>query len=123
MSRQGDSEELGQRIRSGRKAKDWSVRELARRMNLNHSSIVRIEQGEFIRVKSEHLEQFSTLLDLPLADLQILAGYKPVDDLPDLKTFLHVRYRDLPDQDVEEIDAHVRFLRAKIDRQREGADK
>ena len=55
--------DLALRIVNLRESKDWSQAELARRLNLNKSTMNRIERGER-KVSAEELEQLSDLFQV-----------------------------------------------------------
>ena len=59
---------IGERIKQRRQALKWSQRELANRMNYDHSTITRIETGK-IDISQSRVVQFSEVLGVSIAYL------------------------------------------------------
>lgn len=59
---------IGERIKQRRQALKWSQRELASRMNYDHSTITRIETGK-IDISQSRVVQFSEVLGVSIAYL------------------------------------------------------
>jgi transcriptional regulator with XRE-family HTH domain len=103
------AKKLGRHLRTSREALGISARELARRADVDDSTIVRFEQGAFAEPSPDKLKRIARVLSLNLADLYVLADY-PVPELPPLRPYLRAKYRDLPPEAAEQLDAYAQRL-------------
>jgi transcriptional regulator with XRE-family HTH domain len=103
------AKKLGRHLRRSREALGISARELARRADVDDSTIVRFEQGAFAEPSPDKLHRIARVLGLNLADLYVLADY-PVPELPTLGPYLRAKYRDLPPEAAEQLDAYAQRL-------------
>ena len=94
---------LGKHLRAAREAKGLSARQLGDLVDLNASSIVRIENGEFRSPGADKLARIAEALAINAADVFALAEYSPPSSLPSMTPYLRTKYRDLPDEAVEQI--------------------
>jgi len=106
---QEQAKELGNRLRAERERLDLSIRELAERTGINHSTVVRLEQGAIESPAPDKLGRIAEVLGLSLADVYALADYSIPSDLPSFQPYLRAKYRDLPAPAVEELERS--FLR------------
>ena len=106
---QKQARELGNRLRTERERLDLSIREVAERTGVNHSTIVRLEQGVIEAPAPDKLGRIAEVLGLSLADVYALADYSVPSDLPSFQPYLRTKYRDLPAPAVEELERS--FLR------------
>ncbi|GJM38998.1 MAG: hypothetical protein DHS20C19_23650 [Acidimicrobiales bacterium] len=104
------AKQLGDILRKRRQEKGLSTRALADAADTASSTIVRIEQGEFAAPRPDALAQIALALDLPASDIFALAGYTTPNDLPTLSPYLHSRYRDLPDETIQQIETYINEL-------------
>lgn len=103
---------LGEVIRTARHDHGDTVRSLAERVGVHHSSITRLERGEFARPTPYFLRSLASALDLPLTDLYHLAGLTLPEDLPDFGVYLRTRH-SLPRPAVEELTGYFNYVRDK----------
>ena len=103
------AKKLGSHLRTSREALGISARELARRADVDDSTIVRFEQGAFAEPSPDKLQRIARVLGLNLADLYVLADY-PVPGLPTLRPYLRAKYRDLPPEAAQQLDAYAQRL-------------
>jgi len=107
------AEELGRHIRETREAQQLSTRALAEKASVNQATIVRIERGEFAWSKPEVMSRIAEALGLSASELFARADVLRPADLPSLAPYLRTKYRDLPDDDVDRIEAYVARLASK----------
>jgi transcriptional regulator with XRE-family HTH domain len=101
---QEQARELGRRLRQQREALDLSIRELAARTGVNHSTVVRLEQGAIDAPAPDKLSRIAEALQLSLADIFALAEYSVPADLPSFRPYLRSKYRGLPTSAVQELE-------------------
>ena len=107
------AKKLGQHLRQTREQFGISARELARRTELSDSSIVRIEQGQFLEPSPETLSRIAEALSLNLADLYVMADYPMPTELPSLKIYLRSKYDSLSATDVRAITDYAASIASK----------
>jgi transcriptional regulator with XRE-family HTH domain len=71
------------------------------------STIIRIEQGVIAAPKPDKLSKIARALGLSLAEVYARADYTVPNDLPTLRPYLRAKYRDLPPEAVEQIEAYA----------------
>ena len=89
----GDLARLGSLLRTARDEHDISMRRLADRLNIAHSTLGRIETGESERPTPETLSALADVLELDEADLFARAGYGRPSSLPTLRSYLPQRHQ------------------------------
>lgn len=87
---------LGELVRTMRRKKHLSARELAARVGIAHSNIVRLEDGSHSEPHPRILGALARELDIELADLYVLASIPSTEHLPSFRLYLRSRYPDLP---------------------------
>jgi transcriptional regulator with XRE-family HTH domain len=102
--------ELGRRLRERREQLELSIRELAERTGVNHSTVVRLEQGAIEAPAPDKLSRIAEILGFSLADIYALADYGVPKDLPSFRPYLRTKYRDLPSPAVEELERSFRRI-------------
>lgn len=110
---QDQAKSLGQLLRKRRQELGLSQRRLAALTGMGDSSIVRLEQGQFLAPSPAKLSQLATALYLPLADIFVRAGYFVPDELPSFETYLQAKYPDLPKPGVTELLALFKKLQVR----------
>jgi transcriptional regulator with XRE-family HTH domain len=101
---------LGEFIKQARIAKGLGSRELANRVGLAQSNIVRIEQGHIAEPKPSILGRLAEVLDLDMADVYNAAGYPQPEGLPSFTPYLRSKYKDLPPEaraELEQSFSHI----------------
>jgi transcriptional regulator with XRE-family HTH domain len=88
--------QLGRLLKQKREAAGLSTRALGAKAGINDSTIVRLEQGMRDTPRPDILTKLAKALHLNLADVFSLAGYSIPQELPNLPTYLRIKYRHLP---------------------------
>jgi transcriptional regulator with XRE-family HTH domain len=101
---------LGQVVGSRRREFGLSLGQLAQLVDLNKTTVMRLENGAIAAPSPATLAQLARTLDLPAADLFALAGYTVPRDLPGLRGYLHVLFGELPEGVVEEIEGYLEIV-------------
>lgn len=104
---------LGTYLREARQAKGLSARQLGDLTDINDATIVRFENGSFTAPAPDKLARIAGALDLSIADVFALAEYASPSELPSFTPYLRTKYRDLPDDAVEQIEKYVARLAKK----------
>jgi len=95
---------LGEWLRERRHEVGIGTTELAKRTGINDATITRLEQGAIASPDPHKLRLISHELDLKLADVYAMAGYAAPTDLPSFQPYLRRKYRDLPDDAIEDLE-------------------
>jgi transcriptional regulator with XRE-family HTH domain len=103
------AKKLGQYLKAQREVRGLGSRELARLAGIDDSAIVRIEQGLIAAPHPEKLAKIARALGIELGEVYRHADY-PLPDLPSLKPYLRAKYRDLPAEAAERIEAYAERL-------------
>lgn len=104
---------LGDLLRQKREELGLSTRQLGERAGLDGVTVLRFEQGAFAAPRPDKLARVAEVLGLSLADVYALADYAVPADLPNLRPYLRTKYRDLPPEDAEKIEAYAARLAKK----------
>lgn len=104
------AQRLGRFIRTRREHLGLSSRQLQARCGVRDTTIIRIEHGDIASPKADKLAKIADGLGLAVADVFALADYVAPAELPTLRPYLRARYRDLPDDAVDAIEAYTRRL-------------
>lgn len=100
--------ELSRLIRSRRRELGISLGELERRTGLHNSRLSRWERGLEAPDRPARLVALAEGLELPLADLYLAAGIKPVDQLPSHRIYLRSKYGEqVPPEALADIAAYA----------------
>ncbi len=115
---------LGKLIRQRRQELGMSTHELGERIGTRNSTIIRLEQGAFAAPSPEKLAGIAEALGISLADMYGHAGYVVPNDLPGFHAYLPARYRNLPQEAIQELTDLFETLIARhtLVPQAEGAD-
>jgi transcriptional regulator with XRE-family HTH domain len=101
---QDQAKRLGEWLRERRHEAGIGTTELAKRTGINDATITRIEQGAIASPDPHKLSLISEQLGLTLADVYAMAGYAAPTELPSFQPYLRRKYRDLPDQAIEDLE-------------------
>jgi transcriptional regulator with XRE-family HTH domain len=104
---------LGQRLKSRREDLNLSTHRLAELAEMDQATVVRLEAGSISAPRPDKLSRLAKVLGLSGADVFALADYIVPHDLPTLKPYLRTKYRGLPPEDVEKIEAYAARLAKK----------
>jgi len=89
------SETFGMILRKRREALGLTVRQVSNASNVPHTTVARIERGEFSAPRPDKLARVAAALELSPVELFAQAGYFSPDALPDFATYLSAKYPDL----------------------------
>lgn len=107
---QEQARQLGDYLREARISRGLSQRRLAKISGLNQSTVVRIEDGQFLAPTAAKLRALAEALDLNLTDVWNLAGYGLDAELPSPMPFLRAKYSDLPDKELNALTEDVAHI-------------
>ena len=110
MKRVKDVERLGRLLRKNRDQKDLTLKKLSQTTGIGEGSLVGLEQGQYQQVNPDKLRKLTRALGINSRDAFELAGLLPDDErLPTIAGLMHLRYRTLPDEAVDEIQNFVEW--------------
>lgn len=104
---------LGQQLKRRREELNLSTHRLAELAEIDQATVVRLEAGSISAPRPDKLSRVARALGLSGADIFALADYTVPNDLPTLKPYLRTKYRDIPPEDVEKIEAYAARLAKK----------
>ncbi len=84
-----------------------SMRQLARDIGGNISTISVIEAGTNLSPTPETLKAIARALQLPISDLFLIADWLPADELPTLKQYLRAKYHDLDEAAIAQLERYA----------------
>jgi transcriptional regulator with XRE-family HTH domain len=102
--------ELGRFLRRHRKEQHLTTRAVAEAADVDRTTVIRLEQGYFTRPHPAILRRVAVALGISTVDVFALAAYDVPADLPTLKPYLRTKYRELPPEAVEQIEAYAANL-------------
>ena len=98
-----EAREFGQRLRDRRESLGLTVRQVSDAAKVPHSTVARVERGEFAAPRPDKLAKLATALGFSPAELFAAAGYVRADELPDFATYLKAKYPSLAQSVVDEL--------------------
>jgi transcriptional regulator with XRE-family HTH domain len=98
---------LGIFVGGRRRQLGLSMRQLAREIGTNISTISALEAGTSLSPQPDTLKAIARVLDLSVSDLYVLTDWLPADELPTLKPYLRAKYRDLDERAIADIEAYA----------------
>lgn len=104
---------LGELLRQKREELGLTSRQLGEIAGLDGTTVLRFEEGAFAAPRPDKLARVAEALGLSLADVYALADYAVPADLPTFRPYLRTKYRGLPAEDVEKIEAYAARLARK----------
>jgi transcriptional regulator with XRE-family HTH domain len=96
-------------IQSRREELQLSIRELARRSNLDAGTLSKLESAQ-TRPSADSIRALADVLKMPATELFTAAGYMTSGDLPSLRPYMRAKYQGLPDDAVAEVERFVQDL-------------
>lgn len=107
------AQRLGKFLRNAREATGLSLAGLADVTGLTKATLGRFEQGAFANPRPEKLRAIAKALDLPVADVLLMADYSDPADLPSVPVYMRARYSgELSAKDLRDIEAFINERRA-----------
>ena len=104
---------LGDLLRQKREALGLSTRQLGDIAGLDGTTVLRFEEGAFAAPRPDKLARVAEALGLSLADVYAMADYAVPADLPNFRPYLRTKYRTMPSEDLEKIEAYAERLARK----------
>jgi len=104
---------LGKKLRQARVTKDLTPYGLGKVSGVHRRTIEDLEAGVTRNPSPEILARLAEHLDLTLADVYSLVGYSVPKELPDFDGYMAAKFRGLPNDAIEEISGHLKYLQAK----------
>ncbi len=104
---------LGALLKQRREALGLSLRQLAKIVDVKDVTILRFERGDHAAPAPDKLARIAEAVGLSLADVYALADYAVPTDLPSFKPYLRTKYRDLPKDEIDKIEAYAQKLAKK----------
>lgn len=101
---------LGELLKRKREELGLSTRQLGEIAGLDGVTVLRFEQGAFAAPRPDKLARVAEALGISLADVYALADYAVPDDLPSFRPYLRAKYRGLPADEVDKIEAYAARL-------------
>lgn len=99
--------QLAEIFRSRRTALGLSMRRVATPTGFNVATIAQLEAGTNLSPLPDTLRAIAEVLNLNVSDLYAVADWLPAGELPTLKPYLRVKYRDLDEQAMAELEAYA----------------
>lgn len=103
---------LAKYLRSLRPEGKPSLREIARRCDLSHAYLAKLEVGKFESVGFDTLRKVATGYGVPREKLLAIAGVTPEKPLPELDVYLRTKF-GLTDEGIQEAEAFVGYIRQR----------
>lgn len=97
-------------VKSRRVARGLSASEVARRAGVAKATVTRLEQQVIANPVPENIRSIGKVLDIPDADLFAAAGWVGEGELPGLGVYLKVKYRNIPDVGLADIERHFKGI-------------
>ncbi|MGI8664850.1 MAG: helix-turn-helix domain-containing protein [Jatrophihabitans sp.] len=104
------AQKLGEYLGARRMAMGLSMRQLAREVGGNISTISVIEAGTNLSPSPQTLKAIADVLGLSMSDIFVVADWLPADELPTLKPYLRAKYQDLDEQAIAELERYAERL-------------
>jgi transcriptional regulator with XRE-family HTH domain len=101
---------LGALIRKYRDARGLSLRDLEDQTGIDDGLLARMEGGAILTPAPDKLGRIAEALGIPLADLYGLAEYAVPSELPTLRPYLRTKYRRLPTEAADQLEAYAERL-------------
>lgn len=106
------AQQLGAYVRDIRKAHGASIRGLAAQAGVDSGGLARLEHGNAGMPRPDTLYSIAKALEIPLADMFILAGYTMPEDLPSVGPYLRAKYACLSKKETLAITTIIEGLAA-----------
>ena len=107
---------VGERLRTIRKMRGLTLREVERRIGYNHSNLSKIELGK-MDPSTDLLEQLSTLYETPIGTFfgDIVELRKELEGLgiDEIRIVEEIRSKELSKQDIEQVKDFIAFIKNK----------
>jgi len=105
--------QLAEIFHSRRTALGLSMRQVAAATGFNVATIAQLEAANNLSPLPDTLRAIGEVLGLNVSDLYAVADWLPAGELPTLKPYLRVKYRDLDERAIADIE---RYAQARAQR-------
>lgn len=106
---------LGEVIKDKRERRHEKLADTARRARISPAYLSKLE-NEDVKEPSPHiLYRLAGALEMPYADLMVLAGYVVPGDAPEQGRLSAATFADLTDAERDELHAYLRWYRSRQD--------
>lgn len=106
--------ELGALLREQRQGLGISTPRLAKLIGTRQSTVTRLEQGQFRSPHPDKLARIAKALNLDRVEVFARAGYVMADELPSLTPYLSIKYPELSESDIAELDRQRQKLSPSV---------
>src|SRR5262245_57979866 len=103
------SKTLGAKVQTLRSKRGMSIRELARRAQVDSTWASRVELGRYLRPDPVRLRRVAEVLGIEASELFMAVGYEDGKSLPKFAPYLREKY-ELSDDAIAQLEAHFRLL-------------
>lgn len=104
------AKQLGAAVTRARAKKGWSIRELAKQLNVHASWVGFLEQGRYVDPAPDRLARIAELLGIEAGRMDRLTRGAVSEGLPELGTYFRAKY-DLSPEQIKQVQRYVRRLR------------
>lgn len=104
------AQRLGAYLRARREQLGLSIRGVAERIEVEPTTVMRLEQGKFLAPAPDKLRRLALALNLAPNDLFVMADYVQPNELPSPALYLRAKYPDLPPEALEEAERYLAQL-------------
>ena len=104
---EGQAKELGKLLRTKREELGLSTRQVGQTADVNQTTVVRLEQGQYLNPDPDKLRAVAETLDLNLTDVLLMAAYPVTTELPSVGPYLRTKFRNLPAHELEALQQEV----------------
>lgn len=103
------AQQFGAYIKRLRTEQGLSIRGLADKAGMDSGGLTRLEHGKF-SPHPDTLKALAMALQVPLADMFVMAGYVIPYDLPSIAPYLRARYGSLPEEAISSANDYLQKL-------------
>lgn len=107
---------LADLLRTRRQELGISASELARRAGVDKGLLTLLDQRKIAQPRVDTIQALARALEIPLADVYAATNWLPEGSLPSLRPYMRLKYDDLPDEAVAEIERFINRLSRKYKR-------
>lgn len=107
--------ELGEYLKIQRQKLGLSTYDVGAKAHVDQSQVVRVENGQILKLTPDLLQRLSDAVEAPLVDAFTLAGYPLPKGLPGLRPYMRAKYRQLTPEAIDEVEAFVARLAQRHD--------
>jgi transcriptional regulator with XRE-family HTH domain len=106
---------LGDVIRDKRERMHGKLADTARRARISPAYLSKLENSDVKEPSPHILHRLAGALEIPYADLMVLAGYVVPGDAPEAGRLSAATFADLTDEERDELHSYLRWYRDRQD--------